>query len=1057
MESNLDNLTLQLTKKCNLNCMFCGQAESRLIKKQEFKLNRKKISDILKDAKKLGVKKISLTGGESTLRKDLFDIIKEINSLGISTHLLTNGYLLNDSYCDNLINAGLNSIGVSFHSPTPEIHDNICGIKGSFHKLIKGIKYLKNKKPEIEINITYTLHSLNYLDSNKMLFLANKLKINKINYSLTIFLDNSIDEKLKMSKIQLEDFYFKIVPNLLKQEKLFKINISIEPIFPVLWGKSSDYKINQLTSNQNSFNKYINYYIKGNNNCDIYKKRPCTYVLKSSRILANGEVALCCDSEDANFNLGNINNKKFFDIWNSEKYEKLRNLKNFPKTNLCRVCKREFKENLKQQKSKTILFYYHHFGGLGHGNRILSICKALAKENQDYKVIVINSGSPQPELRINKYVILINLPPFRANKGLFSGLTSTEKTNLRFSKRKKILNQAIIRFNPDIAVFEHFPFGRNSLKKELVEFIQKLKTHNCKIYSSVRDIIEQKVNLQKLKKHLELFEGILVHSSKDMGFITSFEKPGILKEKIFFTGPIISKEHSELISKKEINRQFKIKNKKIITISLGGGIDGDEILDKLINIKDKLDNKIDSVMLITTGPSINPKIYSEFKNKIKDKKNILITKFNPNYLDFVNAADLSISMGGYNSINNALFTRTPTIIFPRQSDKEQIIRAKHFAGDLDILNYKTISEKDLIKSILKNLGKNTKTKPPVTMNGAAITSRFLTLALTLTDLKIRLTTSCNLNCDMCSWKKKKENLEFEKVKEIINQAKILGIKVINFTGGEPTTYNNFEKLIKYAKEKGFKISLSTNGVIDKSKLNTIIKFIDYIDISLDSHNQIIHDNIRGVKGAFNKTLETIKILKKNNLKPHINVTICPDNFKSIHKIIPLLSSLIKSISFTLVDTSINNSNKLKFKKEELESFYFNELLLILKESLKENIRVEINPFFKNLKNMNNQELLAELLFNKEKYINNLVSVFKNSDKSCDAPKHKIRINSNGNLSPCCFLDDYSIGIGNINNQSLLNALLSDKFSNFTNNLIKREDKCSICQKGYAIYADYFKE
>jgi len=245
LDKSLHSLTLQLTKKCNLNCMFCGQAVSRLVKKEQYELSREKIREILNDAKKLGVSNISITGGEPTLRPDLIDIIKEASSLGLRVNLLTNAYVIDKTYCNELIEAGLFMLSTSLHSPVGKIHNKICGMPGSFQKLRGALTYLKSAKKSLETKITYTIHSLNYTDSCKALLLADKLRIDTIAYSHTIFSNITIDDGLRLSKEQMCEFYFKIVPLLLIGGKKFGIKVNIDPMFPGLWNKPITYQIHE--------------------------------------------------------------------------------------------------------------------------------------------------------------------------------------------------------------------------------------------------------------------------------------------------------------------------------------------------------------------------------------------------------------------------------------------------------------------------------------------------------------------------------------------------------------------------------------------------------------------------------------------------------------------------------------------------------------------------------------------------------------------------------------------------------------------------------------------
>ena len=203
----------------------------------------------------------------------------------------------------------------------------------------------------------------------------------------------------------------------------------------------------------------------------------------------------------------------------------------------------------KEVKMKTILFYYHHFGGLGHGTRILSLCKAIKKKNPAYKVIVINSGKPQPELGISEYARVINLPAFQAKNGLFTGLKSDEDIEIAFKKRKKILEKVADFFVPGIAIFEHFPFGRDELNEEIIDFIKNMKEKGTLIYSSVRDIIEQKIDEEKLDHNLDFLNGVFVHSDRETAFFTSFKKTNKLKDKLIFTGRLFVKNKEELIPK----------------------------------------------------------------------------------------------------------------------------------------------------------------------------------------------------------------------------------------------------------------------------------------------------------------------------------------------------------------------------------------------------------------------------------------------------------------------------------------------------------------------------
>ncbi|HZY04719.1 MAG TPA: GTP 3',8-cyclase MoaA, partial [Anaeromyxobacteraceae bacterium] len=104
-------LRLSLTDRCNFRCEYCSPAEyedgGRL-------LTRPEIARLAATFGKLGVRRIRLTGGEPTLRKDVVEIVRDLEATpGIEeVALTTNGHRLRD-LARPLRQAGLKSLNVS--------------------------------------------------------------------------------------------------------------------------------------------------------------------------------------------------------------------------------------------------------------------------------------------------------------------------------------------------------------------------------------------------------------------------------------------------------------------------------------------------------------------------------------------------------------------------------------------------------------------------------------------------------------------------------------------------------------------------------------------------------------------------------------------------------------------------------------------------------------------------------------------------------------------------------------------------------------------------------
>jgi molybdenum cofactor biosynthesis enzyme MoaA len=101
--------------------------------------------DHLKKAIDIGCEFVDFNGGEPTIRKDIEFLIKSAKDLGFKAiAVTTNGRLLSyENIARKLIDAGLNSVVFSIHGHTPELHDYLTQVKGSYFQTIAGLKNFK--------------------------------------------------------------------------------------------------------------------------------------------------------------------------------------------------------------------------------------------------------------------------------------------------------------------------------------------------------------------------------------------------------------------------------------------------------------------------------------------------------------------------------------------------------------------------------------------------------------------------------------------------------------------------------------------------------------------------------------------------------------------------------------------------------------------------------------------------------------------------------------------------------------------------------------------------
>lgn len=153
-----------------------------------------------------------------------------------------------------------------------------------------------------------------------------------------------------------------------------------------------------------------------------------------------------------------------------------------------------------------------------------------------------------------------------------------------------------------------------------------------------------------------------------------------------------------------------------------------------------------------------------------------------------------------------------------------------------------------------------------------------------------VTYACNLHCKHCyatAGKPWKDELTTEEAKRAIDIFDRAGVTIIAFSGGEPLVRPDIMELARYATDKGIYVAMATNGtLITKKKAREMKEAgVQFVQISLDGLDAKTHDEFRGVKGAFDKTVQGIKNAVAEGFFVEISTTVTRYNYKQLPDII----------------------------------------------------------------------------------------------------------------------------------------------------------------------------
>lgn len=129
-------------------------------------------------------------------------------------------------------------------------------------------------------------------------------------------------------------------------------------------------------------------------------------------------------------------------------------------------------------------------------------------------------------------------------------------------------------------------------------------------------------------------------------------------------------------------------------------------------------------------------------------------------------------------------------------------------------------------------------------------------------------------------------------KMLIDQIAEVSKPILVLSGGEPLLREDIFELAKYGTEKGLKVTMGTNGTLitDKVAEKIVSAGIGTVAVSVDSSSPRFHDKFRGVKGAWQRTVNGIEACIRNGLNVQFNITVTRQNYEDLENIFSLAES-----------------------------------------------------------------------------------------------------------------------------------------------------------------------
>lgn len=302
----------ELTLACDLACRHCG---SRAGRARPDELSSEEALDLVDQLADLGVREVSIIGGEAYLRPDWLKIVERIRARGMICQMATGARNLTRDRLLAARDAGLQSLSISVDG-LRETHDTLRAVSGSFAAVERTLIELQTIEG-LRVTANTQINRLNLREIESLYAWLIEQGIAAWQVQLTAAMGRAADEE----GLLLEPFQVLETHPMLVRAKAYGDALGVR-MFP---------------GNNIGYYGPFEHLLRGDRK--VNHRGPCRAGQQSLGVEANGDIKGCPSLSSEEFVGGNIRDDSLLDIWErSQALRFTRDLSNADLSGYCAEC-----------------------------------------------------------------------------------------------------------------------------------------------------------------------------------------------------------------------------------------------------------------------------------------------------------------------------------------------------------------------------------------------------------------------------------------------------------------------------------------------------------------------------------------------------------------------------------------------------------------------------------------------------------------------------------------------------------------------------------------------
>lgn len=358
-----------------------------------------------------------------------------------------------------------------------------------------------------------------------------------------------------------------------------------------------------------------------------------------------------------------------------------------------------------------MILYSHDTMGLGHMRRSLLVAHALSREGREATVLLVCGSVQASSFIIPPGVDCLTLPALRKSA---SGSYDSRRLDIPLDGivrlRSQTIRAAVRAFGPDLMVTDNVPRGAlGELEPTLVDLARK----GVPCVLGLRDILDEPDAVAKEWSRAgneqaihDYYRSVWVYGDPalyDMGAEYGFSSE--LRRRLRYIGYLDQRPRLAIADGEgPASAPDVVPRGPYALCTVGGGQDGLELADAFARSRAPAGVR----RLVLIGPEMDAGGRRHLHDRARRDRGLSVLDFVPEPGHLVKGAGCMVTMGGYNTVCEALSFRKRTLVVPRVTPRrEQLIRAERFRdhGLLDVLHPHALAPALLSSWVNRNFGR----------------------------------------------------------------------------------------------------------------------------------------------------------------------------------------------------------------------------------------------------------------------------------------------------------------------------------------------------------------